>query len=133
MHREPGPHDLDDRRVVDEDVDDRSRIRAVTVHSDAECLDAAQDEPAVEWPGDGSHGVLVEPQLLHKRGIGGDERAADDVTVTAEVLRRAVNDDVGAQCDRLLQVGRGEGAVDDEQRARRMRHPGQRGDVGDVE
>ena len=95
MHREPGPHDLDDRRVVDEDVDDRSRIRAVTIHSDAECLDAAQDEPAVEWPGDGSHGVLVEPQLLDKRGIGGDERAADDVTMAAEVLRRAVHDDVG--------------------------------------
>ena len=48
-----------------------------------------------------------------------DDRAADDVGVAAAVLRGRVRDDVGAERERLLQVGRGEGVVDDEQGARR--------------
>ena len=54
---------------------------------------------------------------LAELGVGRDERAADDVGVPAEVLRRRVHDDVGAERERLLQVGRGEGVVDDQQRA----------------
>ena len=51
--------------------------------------------------------------------VGDDECAADDVGVAAAVLRRRVDDDVGAEVERTLQVGRGEGVVDDEQRAGR--------------
>ena len=41
------------------------------------------------------------------------ERTADDVGVAAEVLRRGVHDDVGAEGERVLQVRRGERVVDD--------------------
>jgi hypothetical protein len=44
-----------------------------------------------------------------------------------------VHHDVGAERDGLLQVGRGEGVVDDEQRAGVVRHLGERGDVGDAQ
>ena len=46
-----------------------------------------------------------------------DQRAADDVGVPAHVLRGRVHDDVRAERERLLQVGRGERVVDDQQRA----------------
>ena len=46
------------------------------------------------------------------------DRAADHVGVPAEVLGRGVHHDVGAEPERLLEVRRGEGVVDDEQRAR---------------
>ena len=55
------------------------------------------------------------------------DEPADDVAVTAEVLRRRVHDDVGAERERLLQVRRGERVVDDDERAvrrgRRRRPP----------
>ena len=49
--------------------------------------------------------------------------AADHVRVAAEVLRRRVDDDVGAELERPLEVGRGERVVDDHQRARRRAPP----------
>jgi len=55
----------------------------------------------------------MEGQLLPERDVGGDQRAADDVRMPAQVLGHRMHDDVGAQRDRLLQVGRGEGVVDD--------------------
>ena len=53
--------------------------------------------------------------------------------MAAEVLRRRVDDDVGAELQRLLQVRRGEGVVDDDQRAGRVRRLGHRADVDDVQ
>ena len=46
--------------------------------------------------------------------------------MTAEELRRRVDDDVGAELDRPAQVRRGDGRVDDE------RDPGVVGDVGEA-
>ena len=50
-----------------------------------------------------------------------DGEAADHVGVAAEVLRRRVHDDVGAEVERALEVGRREGVVDHEERACRLR------------
>ncbi len=59
--------------------------------------------------------------------------AADDVGMAAEVLRRRVDDDVGAELERTLQVRRRERVVDDEERAGRVCGLGGGGDVHDVE
>ena len=56
-----------------------------------------------------------------------------DVGVSAEVLRRRVEHHVGAERERLLEVRRREGVVDDDQRADRVRRFGRGGDVDDVE
>ena len=90
-------------------------------------------EERVERPGDRAHRVLVEGDPLGEVEVAHDERAADDVGVAADVLGRRVDDDVGAERQRLLEVGRGEGVVDDEQRARVVGDGGERLDVGDVE
>ena len=58
-------------------------------------------------------GLEVDP---FGEGLGrGDYRAADHVAVTVDQLRRRVDDQIGAQRDRLLQHRREEGVVDDEQ------------------
>ena len=103
-----------DGRVPGEHLGDALGVVAVPIHSDRERLDAPQREPVVERPGHRPDRVLRERQLLGELVVAGDERAADDVGVTAEVLGRGVQDDVRAQRERLLQVGRGEGVVDDE-------------------
>ena len=112
--REARVVDALDRRVRAEEVGDADGVGAVPVHPYAEGLDAAQHEPGVEGAGDRAHRVLVERQQLADLGVGGDERAADHVRVAAEVLRRRVHDDVGAERERLLQVRRRERVVDDQ-------------------
>jgi hypothetical protein len=49
-----------------------------------------------------------------QRGVLHDDRAADDVGVAAEVLRRRVHHGVGAELERALDRGRGERVVDDD-------------------
>jgi hypothetical protein len=53
--------------------------------------------------------------------------------VAAEELRRRVDDDVGAERERLLQQRRGERVVHDHARARLAGGGADRGDVGDVQ
>src|SRR5205814_10200151 len=106
---------------------------AVPVHADAEGTGAAQGQPGVEGPGYRTHGVLVVLEILVQVPALHDQRTADDVGVPTEVLGRRVQDDVGAQRQRLLEVGAGEGVVHHQQRATVVGELGQRGDVGDVE
>ena len=103
------------------------------VHPDAERLQPAQHQPRVERAGDGADRVLVERDLLGELEVAYDEGAADDVGVAAAVLRGRVHDDVGTERQRLLEVRRGEGVVDDQQGTGLVRDGGQRLDVADVE
>ncbi|CAM5665895.1 hypothetical protein SSPIM334S_07589 [Streptomyces spiroverticillatus] len=125
--------DLGDLGVGGQHVGDARRVLAVPVHAYGEGLDPAQHQPGVEGTGDGTHRVLMEHQLLGDSGVVGDERTPDDVRVPAHVLGGRVHDDVRAQRDRLLEVGAGEGVVDDELRARRVRDLRDGGDVRDPE
>ncbi len=96
-------------------------------------LRPAQHQPGVERAGHRADRVLVEGDPLGDVEVAHDQRPADDVGVAAGVLGGGVHHHVGAEGERLLQVGRGEGVVDDEQRARVVGHRGQRRDVADVE
>ena len=60
-------------------------------------------------------------------------KPADHVGVAAEVLRRGVDDDVGAELERPLQVRRRERVVDDDDRAGFVRRVGGGVDVDDVQ
>ena len=114
-----------------EDVGDALGVVAVALHAHRERLEAALGEEAVERAGHRAHPVLSE-RAARQLVVVGDERAADDVGVPTEVLRRGVHDDVRAQRERRLQVGRGEGVVDD-QRGSCSRDVRERRDVGDAE
>ena len=108
-------------------------VLAVLAHPQRQRLDAAQDEPRVERAGHRAERVLQELQPLGDRRVVRADEAADDVGVAADVLRRRVDDDVGAVLERALQVRRGEGVVDDEDRADGVRGVGGRADVDHVQ
>ena len=116
-----------------EEVDNGPRIRAVLLHAEGERLQPAQDEPAVERAGDGAERLLEEDEALGDRRVVRRREATDEVGVAAEVLRQRVDDDVGAERERLLEVRRGERVVDDDEGADLVR--GRRGgaDVDDVQ
>jgi hypothetical protein len=46
-----------------------------------------------------------------------DDRAAKQIAMAAKIFRRRVNDEVGAELQRILQNRRREGVVDDRKRA----------------
>ncbi len=75
---------------------------------------------------------MEEADLLGQGGILHNDGTAENVGVAAEVLRGRVHDDVGTQRQRLLEVGRGEGVVDDDDRTNRVADLGERGDVADL-
>ena len=77
-------------------------------------LKPAVREPAVEGRGDGADGVLQEGQLLEELGRVEGGGAHNDVRVPVDVLRDAVDDNVGAVVQRVLHVGGHEGVIDDD-------------------
>ncbi len=88
---------------------------------------------ASNGPGHGAERLLEEVEPLGERVVVRRDEAADRVAVAAEVLRRRVDDGVGAEDERLLQVRRRERVVDDERRADRVRGGGGLADVDDVQ
>jgi hypothetical protein len=70
-----------------------------------------------------------ELESLSEAVISNNGAAADHVTVPVEVLRRRMEDDVGTQIERALEVRRGERIVDDQERALSVRDVGNGGDI----
>ena len=79
---------------------------------------------------DRARAVLDERQPLDVLLRLRDRGSADRVGVAAEKLRRRVHDDVGAERERLLEVRRGEGVVDDDDGAVAVGELREGGDVG---
>src|SRR5713101_7953202 len=117
MSRQSRIEDLLDARMALEKARDRMGVLTVLAHPNSKRLDAAQNEPAVQRAGNRAEGLLQEQQSLRDRRIARRGEAADDVRVSTEVLGRRVDDDVGAELERSLQVRRRKGVVHDEDRA----------------
>ncbi len=114
---QPGIVDSLDFRGLGEVFGDLARVLAMGAHSHGERLESSQHEPRVEWPGHAARRVLVEGCSLAQVFPVEHERASHDVGVSADVLGRAVNDDVRTQLEWTLQIGRCERVIDDEKRA----------------
>ena len=94
---------------------------------------AAQGQIAVERAARHAEAVAPPGELLADRGVLPHDRAADDVGVAVEILRRRMHDDVGAERDRLLQRRRQKRVVDDDERADLVGEARHRGDVDDAQ
>ena len=95
--------DLAHERVIVQVFGDGLRVLAVLAHTHGERLDATEDEPAIEGRGDTASRVLVKLHLAIELLVRGQNRAADDIAVSVEILGRAVDDDVRAEVERLLE------------------------------
>ena len=71
--------------------------------SRVQCPHAAQRQIAVERGARDAKAVRPPRELVAGRGLARDDRAADDISMAVELLRRRVAHDVGAERDRLLQ------------------------------
>ena len=104
----------------------------MAVHPHAEGLDTPQRQPGVERSGNAAGRVLVKLDRL-ELFASADHGAADQVGVTAQVLRRGVDDEVRAQRQRLLKIRRGERAVHREDRPVPVRQLGDGRDIQNLE
>ena len=116
--------------MAHEQVDHGPGVAAVTIHPHGERLHAPQDEIAIERRRHGPGSVLQVAQLLGDAVVVDGDETSDDVAVPAEVLRRRVDDHIGPEGERLLEVGGGERVVDDNQRSAVV---GEGGDCLDVD
>ena len=83
---------------------DRERVGLVPLHAHGERLGAAQHQEAVERRLAAAQRVLEEREAGAQVRIAADDGAADDVGVAVQVLRRRVDDQVGAEIERALEV-----------------------------
>src|SRR2546428_279302 len=78
----------------------------VPLHARDERLDSPQDEPRLEGRHHGPDGVLDEGQAIGVLLTAHDDRPSQAVGMAVQVLRGAVDDDVGSQLHRPLENGR---------------------------
>lgn len=100
-----------------EGVADGGSVAGGLASAEVEGLEAAVGEPRVECRGDGADGVLEEGKTRLELVAVEGGYAHDDVAVAIDVLGDAVDDDVGPEVERVLDVGRQEGVVDDDEDA----------------
>jgi hypothetical protein len=81
----------------------RGCVFAVPLHPQHQRLEAAHGQVGVERPRHRAGAVLQETERRIQLLVAGDQRAADDVGVPADVLRGRVEHDVSAEVQRLLQ------------------------------
>ena len=126
----PRIEDLRDRGVLREPGGDAPGALLLALHPQRECgkptVQQVGPERVEESARDGPHA----PQRLD-RPFGPGDDAGDHVTVSAEVLRRAVQCHRRAQIDRVLQHGRRERVVHDDGDFSGLRDDG--GDVDQLE
>jgi hypothetical protein len=101
----------------------------VPLHAQLERLQPAERQPAVEWRRHRAGRVLQELHRLEHRRFLREHRALDHVGMSGQIFRHAVDNEVRAERERLLEERRRERVVDDQQRSGRMRGGGDRRDV----
>ncbi len=117
--------------VALEQFDDGSRVLTVPIHSEGKGLRSTKGEIRIPRSTDRADRVGDVAEVGLDVGRVGGHEAADDVGVSADVLRGRVDHDVGPEPERGLQIGAGEGVVDHQQRIVTMGDLGDRGDVDD--
>ena len=105
----------------------------VPLHAHRERLEAPEHHVAVERARHAADGLLEEVQAFGEARVARHHRAAHDVRVAVEVLRRRVNRQRGAERERPLEHRRRERVVDRQQDAARAGDGRDGGDVEDLE
>ncbi len=109
---------------------DAQGVPLLLAQAHAQRLQAAQHEPAVEGVELVALAHRGVEEGLQKGAVAQHQKAAQHVVVAAQVLRAAVNHQVSAQFQGLLEVHGEEGVVHRQVGAARVGRLGQRGDVG---
>lgn len=114
---EAGVVDGDDVRRSLEGVGDGGGILGGFTGTEVEGLEASVGEPRVKGGRDGADGVLEEAEALLEVIAVESGDTHDDVAVAVDVLGDTVDDDVGAEVERVLDIRREESVVNDDEDA----------------
>ena len=110
-----GVIDLVHRRVIVEELCDLHGVCAVLFHADVQGLEAAGDQEGIEGAQHGAGHVLqAEGTNFIDEVCLADHEARNHIAVAVEVLGGGVDDHIGAELQRLLEIRRGEGVVHDD-------------------
>src|SRR2546423_3435976 len=120
-----------DGRVSVKRLDHAQRVLAVNTDPGVQRAHSAQREKAVERGAGDSQTVRPPCQLFGKCSIRSDDCPANNVTMSVQVLRGGMDDEIGAELDRSLQCRREKGVVDADQRPRIMSRRHHSRQVGD--
>src|SRR5262245_38974275 len=100
MGEEPGIMHSGDARMSFKKNGDASCILAVSPHPAGKSLHSAVDQPAVEWRRHGSANRLHLADALEEFALGaGDDGAAEDIAMAAEIFRRRMHDEIDAEIE----------------------------------
>ena len=116
--REAGVVHAGELRLAVEEMSHVLRGRALRVHAHGQVLEAERVEPRFERRGAGPEVAVPGEHLGAHEAEGAEDGARDGRRVAVDVLRQGVHDEVRAQAQRLLEVGRAERVVHDERDAR---------------
>ncbi len=105
------------QRMPIQRVGDGNGVFFVPLHSQFERFHAAQRQPTIEGRRNRAGGVLQKLDGLEYGRVFGQRRALNRVGVARQIFRHAMDHDVGAQLEGLLEIGRRESVVDHNQRA----------------
>ena len=105
MLGEAGPVDVFHQFLLAQPVSDLPRVFAGALHPQVERFDAPQCQKTVLRPGHRTDGVLQEVELFRQGFILHHHGTEDQIAMPAEILRRAVDDQIGTQIERILEVG----------------------------
>lgn len=100
--------------------DEFGGVLALALDADFQGPQTADTKPGLHVPHHGTEEDTVREKLLVPVFAFRGEHAAEDIAMPAEVLRAGVHDQIRAEEERILQAWRGEGAIDDEERAARV-------------
>lgn len=98
-----------------------------------ERLQATMGQPGIEGGGDSANGVLEEAETFLELGGVEGGNTHYHVAVAIDVLCDAVDDDVGAEVERVLDVGGQEGVVDNDKDAMAVGHRDNGTDVDETQ
>ena len=131
MRREPGVMDRLDAWVAVQERGDPQRVVRMGAHPVRQRADTAANEPAVERRRHGAARGLDRADTLEDRVASpGHDGTAEHVAVAAQVLRRRVQHEVGAELEGRLEHRRGRGVVAHVERAGAPGDLADRRDVG---
>ncbi len=83
----------------------------MSLHSNCESLQSAEQKPRVHWSWDGADCVLQKAEPLGQLSVAGGDGPHDQVRVAAEILGRRVHHRVGAEVEWALQIRGCKGVV----------------------
>ena len=112
-----GVVDSNDQRRSLESSSDSVGVAASLASSQVQGLETTMGEPGVESGGNSTNGVLEEAQTSLELVAIESSNTHNYITVAIDVLGDTVDDDIGTEVERVLDVGREESVVDNDENA----------------